>query len=89
MGGDDIAFAGAARQAEMVRAGEVSPRELVQVSLDRIQRLDSQLNAFRKVFDRIANGESDARIIQRKNDDFPEVAAAFNKMMDKLQKKGG
>ena len=50
MSGDDIAFAGAARQAEMVRAGEVSPTELVELSLDRIQRLDSQLNSFRKVF---------------------------------------
>jgi amidase len=47
---DDLAFAGAARQAEMVRAGEVSPRELVQLYLDRIDRLDPQLNAFRKVF---------------------------------------
>jgi amidase len=50
MGGDDIAFAGAARQAEMVRAGEVSPKELVQLSLDRIARLDPELNCFRKVF---------------------------------------
>ncbi|HWO83163.1 MAG TPA: amidase [Solirubrobacterales bacterium] len=50
MGGDEIAFAGAAKQAEMVRAGEVSPKELVQLSLDRIARLDPELNAFRKVF---------------------------------------
>jgi len=34
----------------MVRAGEVSPKELVQLCLDRIARLDPQLNAFRKVF---------------------------------------
>ena len=47
---DDLAFAGAARQAEMVRAGEVSPTELVQLCLERIDRLDPQLNAFRKVF---------------------------------------
>jgi amidase len=46
---DDLAFAGAALQAEMVRAGEVSPRELVQLCLDRIARIDPQLNAFRKV----------------------------------------
>src|SRR3954449_7170318 len=46
---DDLAFAGAARQAEMVRAGEVSPTELVQLCLDRIGRIDPQLNAFRKV----------------------------------------
>ena len=39
-GGDDIAFAGLARQAEMVRAGEVSPTELVGQSLERIDRLD-------------------------------------------------
>jgi amidase len=47
---DDLAFAGAAKQAEMVRAGEVSPRELVQLCLDRIARIDPQLNSFRKVF---------------------------------------
>ncbi len=47
---DDLAFAGAAKQAEMVRAGEVSPTELVQLYLDRIARLDPELNAFRKVF---------------------------------------
>jgi amidase len=47
---DDLAFAGAAKQAEMVRAGEVSPKELVQLYLDRIARIDPQLNSFRKVF---------------------------------------
>ncbi len=50
MADDDIAFAGAARQAEMVRAGEVSPTELVRLCLERIERLDPQLNSFRKVF---------------------------------------
>ena len=49
-GGDDFAFVGLARQAEMVRAGEVSPTELVGQSLERIDRLDPELNAFRKVF---------------------------------------
>ncbi len=47
---EEIAFAGAARQAEMVRAGEVSPAELVRICLDRIARLDPQLNSFRTVF---------------------------------------
>ena len=50
MADNDIAFAGAAGQAEMVRAGEVSPTELVRLHLDRIQRLDPELNSFRKVF---------------------------------------
>jgi amidase len=46
---DEVAFAGAAKQAEMVWAGEVSPTELVQLCLDRIARIDPKLNAFRKV----------------------------------------
>jgi amidase len=49
MRGDELAFAGIARQAELVRGGEVSPRELVQLYLDRIGRLDPDLNAFRTV----------------------------------------
>jgi amidase len=48
-GGDELAFACAARLAEMVRAKEVSASELVGFFLDRIQRLDPQLNAFRVV----------------------------------------
>jgi amidase len=47
--GEEIAFAGAARQAEMVRAGEISPTELVRLHLERIERLDPQLNSFRVV----------------------------------------
>jgi amidase len=49
-GNDEIAFAGAARQAEMVRAGEISPTELVGLHLERIERLDPRLNSFRVVF---------------------------------------
>jgi len=46
---DELAFAGVARQAELVRDGEVSARELVELYLERIERLDPQLNAFRTV----------------------------------------
>src|SRR3954466_5444451 len=46
---DELAFAGVARQAELIRAGEVSSRELVMLYLERIERLNPQLNAFRKV----------------------------------------
>ena len=49
MADHDIAFAGAARQAEMVRAGEVSPTELVRLHLERIERIDPRLNSFRVV----------------------------------------
>jgi amidase len=46
----DIAFAGAARQAQMLRAGEISAGELMRLHLERIERLDPRLNAFRVVF---------------------------------------
>lgn len=45
----EIAFAGAVRQAEMIRRGELTPTELVRLHLDRIERLDPRLNAFRVV----------------------------------------
>src|SRR5688500_7741692 len=46
---DELAFAGVVRQADLIRAGEVSSRELVELYLERIERLDPELNAFRKV----------------------------------------
>ena len=42
MDGEELAYAGAARQAELIRAGEVSSRELVELYLERIERLDPQ-----------------------------------------------
>jgi amidase len=56
----DLAFAGAARQAEMVRAKEVSPRELVELYLERIERIDPGLNAYRTVFGERALVDADA-----------------------------
>ncbi len=55
----DLAFAGPTRQAALVRAGEVSPRELVELSLRRIERLDPHLNAFRTVLADRALAEAD------------------------------
>src|SRR4051794_14318299 len=49
MADPEVAFAGPARQAELVRTGDVSPRELVTLYLERIAQLDSKLNAFRVV----------------------------------------
>ena len=44
--GADLAFAGVARQGELLRAGRVNPRDLVECYLERIERLDPELNAF-------------------------------------------
>lgn len=55
---DETAFASAARLAEMVRAREVSPTELVGAALERIERLEPQLNAFRIVLAERAQAEA-------------------------------
>jgi amidase len=59
MHANDLAFAGIARQAELVAAGEVSSRELVELYMKRIERFDGQLNAFRVVFSERALMEAD------------------------------
>jgi amidase len=47
------------RQAELVRAGELSPRELVEAHLERIERVEPELNAFRVVLAERALAEAD------------------------------
>jgi amidase len=46
---EDIAFAGAARQMQLLRERALGARELVELCLRRIERLDPELNAFRLV----------------------------------------
>jgi amidase len=61
----ELAFAGIARQAELVRNGDVSSADLVELHLERIARLDPELNAFRVVFAERARAEAaqaDARL---------------------------
>jgi amidase len=59
MDATDLCFAGAAEQARLVAAGEVSSRELVEAVLARIERLDPTLNAFRVVLAERALTEAD------------------------------
>jgi len=46
----DLCFAGAAQQAQLIRDGEVSARELIDATLRRIDELNPRLNAYRVVF---------------------------------------
>jgi amidase len=55
----ELAFAPISRQAELIATGEVSARELVDLYLERIERFDPQLNAFRVVFAERARMEAD------------------------------
>ncbi|WP_165757845.1 amidase family protein [Mycolicibacter engbaekii] len=61
---EELVFAGVARLAQLVRAREVSPRELVALYLDRIARLDPVLNVFRTVLGDRAMAEA-VRVEQR------------------------
>jgi amidase len=66
----EVCFTGAARQADMLRSGELSSRELVAECLRRIHRYDRDLNAFRVVFDAEATAqaaEADERLARGEN----------------------
>jgi amidase len=69
---DDLAFAGVAELARLVREGQVSSRELVELYLDRIGRLDPILNAYRIVMAERALADADqADARHRGGDDRP------------------
>src|SRR4051795_2676586 len=59
MDATELAYAGAAQQARLIAAGEVSAREVVGAVLRRIERLDPHLNAFRVVLPERALAEAD------------------------------
>jgi amidase len=58
---DEIFFAGVTGQADAIRNGELSSRELVAATLGRIQRYDGRLNAFTQVLADRAVAEADER----------------------------
>lgn len=60
MSEDEVLFASALRQAELVRTGAISARELTDLALARITALDANLNAFRVVMAETARAEADA-----------------------------
>ncbi len=62
---EEVAFAGVGGQVELVRRGDVSSRELVELALGRIERLDRELNAFGAVYAERAlleAAQADARV---------------------------
>ena len=55
----ELAFAGVAGQSELLGRGEVSSRDLVELALARIDRLDPELNAFGAVYAERAREDAD------------------------------
>jgi amidase len=70
---EELAFAGPLRQAELIRNGEISSTELVQLYLDRIAAIDPQLNAFRVVMAESALAAAEQADAHRGQDDLPRA----------------
>jgi amidase len=60
MDANELAFAGLTAQARLIREGDVSASELLELYLERIERLDPQLNCFRTIFADQARAEAKA-----------------------------
>ena len=57
----ELAFTPALEQAQLIRRGEVSPLELVELYLDRIGQLDSQLGSYFTVMSELAVADAKAK----------------------------
>ncbi|MDA1257669.1 MAG: amidase [Chloroflexi bacterium] len=57
---NELTYASIDELAPRIRSGEISPVELTQASLDRIERLEPQLNAFLEVFSEAALAQARA-----------------------------
>ena len=64
----DLAFTSALEQARLIRSREVSPLELTQLYLERIQQLDSQLGSFFTVIADRAIADAKAKTEQMSGD---------------------
>jgi amidase len=70
---EDVAFAGLAGQIELIRSRAVSARELVELSLRRIERIDPELNAFAAVYAEPALQQADEADARLAKVDFPPL----------------
>jgi len=73
----DLAFLPATEQARLVRSGDVSSLELVRLYLERIERIDPQLNSFVTVCAEEALGEAQQRDTHRGDGPFHGVPIAI------------
>ena len=65
----DLAFAGLAQHTELLARGETTSQELTELFLERIDRHDPALNAFRVVFGERARAEAAQADARRRSGD--------------------
>jgi len=85
---DALAFAGLARHADLIAVGEVSSRQLTELFLARIARLDPKLNAFRVVFNEQALIEADQADGRRRGGDTRPLLGVPVAIKDDIHVKG-
>lgn len=73
----DLAFTPALQQARLIQSKEVSPLELVQLYLERIQRLDSQLSSYVTVAADMALVQAKAKTQELINGDISQLPPFF------------
>src|SRR4028118_1261494 len=73
----DLAFASALEQAQLIRRREVSPLELVELYLERIQCLDRQLGSYFTVAAEQALADAKAKTEQLSKSDISELPPFF------------
>ncbi|MUL35352.1 amidase [Gloeocapsopsis dulcis] len=66
----DLAFTSALEQAQLIRSGEVSPVELVELYLERIQQLDGQIGSYFTVMaeSAIADAKAKTELLSKSNE---------------------
>ena len=84
----DIAFAGVAGQAGLLRAGEASARELAELCLRRIERLEPELNAFTAIRGQRALEEADAADERRRGGDHSPLLGVPVAVKDEIDMAG-
>ena len=81
----ELAFAGIAEQSSLLAERAVSSRELVELYLARIERIDPELNAFREVFAeqaRVEAARADERLAAGEQRPLLGVPVAFKDELD-------
>lgn len=73
----DLAFTPALEQAQLIRKREISPLELVELYLERIQRLDSQLGSYFTIAAEQALAEAKAKTEQLLTSNISELPPFF------------
>ena len=73
----DLAFAPALQQAQLIRSGEVSPLELVELYLERINKFNSQLGSYFTVAGELALEDAKAKTQQLTQVDVNQLPPFF------------